>query len=74
MDFSNLQKSREIGNSSGESGLQARLSVVVPCTRRVPHFGVLRFFSLLPFSGINNLHVFNALSSSIPTISANPLL
>jgi len=49
----NLQKGREMGNSSGESGLQARWSVVVPCTRRVPYFGVFVVFSVLLFRRIS---------------------
>ena len=50
MDFSKLQKSREIGDSSGESGLQARWSVIVhvyaPCTslRRFCGFSPFCFF------------------------------
>src|SRR6266403_4359900 len=33
----------------------------------------LRFFSLLPFHRINNLRLFNALSSSIPTAPTNSI-
>ena len=37
------------------------------CTPRVPRFSVFAVFILLAFPRINNLRVFNATNSSIPT-------
>ena len=37
------------------------------CTSRVPRLGVFAVFILLAFPRINNLRVFNATNSSIPT-------
>src|SRR5713226_1500877 len=63
----NLQKGREMGNSSGESGLQARPPIVARVPRAYLGLAFLWFFSLLLFRRVNNLRVFNATSSSIPT-------
>ena len=46
----NLRNGREMGDSFREFGLQARWSVLVLCTCRVPHFGVFVVFLRFAFS------------------------